>query len=100
MSQRRLNKLSVFPEASVGFAAAILIGVVRLYRLTLSPFLGQHCRFTPSCSVYMIESLTTHGFFKGAYFGLRRLLRCQPWCKGGHDPVPPQSTSHLSQRPS
>ena len=66
-----------------------LIGLVRLYRLFLSPFVGQHCRFTPTCSVYAIEALQTHGAIKGSYLAAHRLSRCHPWCEGGYDPVPP-----------
>ncbi|MBL8335382.1 MAG: membrane protein insertion efficiency factor YidD [Rhodoferax sp.] len=67
---------------------AALIGLVRLYRLLLSPWLGSACRFSPSCSVYAIEALERHGAAAGSYLTLARLARCQPWCQGGHDPVP------------
>lgn len=66
-----------------------LIGLVKVYRLLLSPWLGQACRFEPTCSVYAIAALETHGAAAGSYLTLRRLARCQPWCEGGHDPVPP-----------
>ena len=66
----------------------ILIALIKSYQIALSPFFGQHCRFTPSCSHYAIESLRTHGALKGLWLTVRRLLRCQPWCNGGHDPVP------------
>ena len=69
----------------------LLIAIVRGYRLLLSPWLGSACRFTPTCSVYAIEALQTHGAAAGSYLTLRRLVRCQPWCAGGHDPVPPSS---------
>ncbi len=67
---------------------ALLIGVVKAYRLLLSPWLGNSCRFEPTCSVYSIEALELHGAAAGSYLTLRRLVRCQPWCDGGHDPVP------------
>jgi hypothetical protein len=67
---------------------SVLIGLIRLYQWTLSPLLGQNCRFTPSCSHYAIEAIRRHGAIKGARLALWRLLRCQPLCKGGHDPVP------------
>ena len=67
----------------------LLIAAVRAYRLLLSPWLGGACRFTPTCSVYAIEALERHGAATGSYLTLRRLMRCQPWCAGGHDPVPP-----------
>lgn len=66
----------------------LLIGVVKAYRLLLSPWLGSACRFEPSCSVYSIQALEQHGATVGSYLTLRRLVRCQPWCDGGHDPVP------------
>jgi putative membrane protein insertion efficiency factor len=67
---------------------AFLIGVVKAYRLTLSPWLGNQCRFTPSCSLYSIEALQQHGAAAGSYLTLARIARCNPWCQGGHDPVP------------
>lgn len=66
-----------------------LIWLVQLYRLTLSPFVGQHCRFTPTCSQYAIEALQVHGAVKGSLLAAKRLGRCHPWCAGGWDPVPP-----------
>ena len=65
-----------------------LIGLVRAYRLLLSPWLGAACRFEPTCSVYAIGALQAHGAAQGSYLALRRLARCHPWCEGGHDPVP------------
>ncbi len=66
-----------------------MIGLVKLYRLLLSPWLGSSCRFEPSCSVYAIGALETHGAARGGCLVARRLMRCHPWCDGGHDPVPP-----------
>ena len=71
-----------------------LIGVVKFYRLMLSPWLGSACRFEPTCSAYALTALETHGASTGAYLSARRLLRCHPWCAGGCDPVPlPRSIS-------
>lgn len=67
---------------------AALIGLVKGYRLLLSPWLGSACRFTPTCSVYSIEALERHGAAGGTYLTLSRIGRCHPWCRGGHDPVP------------
>ena len=67
---------------------AALIGLVKGYRLLLSPWLGSACRFTPTCSVYSIQALEQHGAAAGSYLTLRRLARCGPWCEGGHDDVP------------
>jgi len=66
----------------------ILLAMIRLYQLVLSPFLGQHCRFTPSCSQYTKEAIEKYGAARGSWLGLKRILRCQPFCEGGHDPVP------------
>jgi uncharacterized protein len=68
-----------------------LIFLVKAYRLLLSPWLGSACRFEPTCSVYSIQALEQHGAAAGTYLTLARLGRCQPWCAGGHDPVPTQS---------
>jgi hypothetical protein len=65
-----------------------MVGCIRLYQRFLSPWLGQNCRFYPSCSQYAIDALRIHGVLRGSAYALWRLLRCQPFCKGGHDPVP------------
>jgi len=65
-----------------------LMGLVRGYRLLLSPWLGNSCRFEPTCSVYALGALERHGALAGSYLTLKRLGRCGPWCDGGHDPVP------------
>ncbi len=65
-----------------------LLGLVKGYRLLLSPWLGSGCRFEPTCSLYAIGALERHGAVGGSYLTLRRLVRCHPWCEGGHDPVP------------
>ncbi len=66
----------------------LLVALIRLYQWTLSPFLGQQCRFTPTCSHYAIEALKTHGAVKGLLLTVKRVSRCHPWQVGGHDPVP------------
>lgn len=66
----------------------LLIGLVKFYRLFLSAWIGNVCRFTPSCSAYSLEALERHGAAAGSYLTVRRLARCHPWCRGGHDPVP------------
>jgi len=67
---------------------ALLITCVRAYRLLLRPWIGNSCRFEPSCSTYAIQALQQHGAAAGSYLTLARLTRCQPWCDGGCDPVP------------
>ena len=75
-----------------------LMGLVKAYRLLISPALGSNCRFTPSCSAYSLEALDQHGAVMGSYLTLRRLVRCQPWCEGGHDPVPPPNPASFFSR--
>ena len=65
-----------------------LIGLVKLYRLVISPWLGGNCRFQPTCSTYAIEALQTHGVFRGTWLAARRIGRCHPWGGSGYDPVP------------
>lgn len=66
----------------------LLIKLIRLYQLCISPFLGQCCRFYPSCSDYAVEAVDKHGFFKGVWLTVKRLVKCHPWHKGGVDEVP------------
>jgi putative membrane protein insertion efficiency factor len=65
---------------------ALLIGLIRVYQVTLSPLLGNVCRFEPSCSRYMVEALSKYGLIRGLGKGLHRLSRCHPWNPGGYDP--------------
>jgi putative membrane protein insertion efficiency factor len=74
-----------------------LIGLVKGYRLFLSPWLGSACRFEPTCSVYSLEALHLHGAAAGSYLTLARLGRCHPWCPGGDDPVPAQKPRLFSR---
>ena len=67
-----------------------LIGLVKGYRLLLSPWLGSACRFTPTCSAYSLQALERHGAAAGTYLTLARIARCHPWCAGGVDEVPAQ----------
>ncbi len=66
----------------------VLMGVVRAYRLFLSPWLGSSCRFEPTCSSYSLGALDAHGALAGSYLTVARIARCHPLCAGGHDPVP------------
>ena len=75
---------------------SVLIALVRGYRLFLSPWLGSSCRFEPTCSLYSLEALKRHGAMRGSYLTLHRLMRCHPWCVGGHDPVPPTLFTSLT----
>jgi hypothetical protein len=66
----------------------LIIGLIRAYQYLLSPFLGSHCRYYPSCSSYAVTAIQDHGILKGLSLALRRLGRCHPWHEGGYDPVP------------
>ena len=63
-----------------------LIALVRVYQWTLSPLLGRHCRFQPTCSTYFVESVRKHGAIRGGLRGVWRICRCHPWSPGGYDP--------------
>ncbi|MCG6920126.1 MAG: membrane protein insertion efficiency factor YidD [Acidobacteria bacterium] len=73
---------------AVGLGARLLLLLVEGYRLLLSPLLGGHCRFWPSCSAYAGEAIERHGALRGGELAVRRLLRCHPFSPGGVDPVP------------
>ena len=66
----------------------LMIGLVRLYQKFISPLKPASCRFTPTCSSYAIEAFQKRGFFIGFALTVWRILRCNPFCKGGYDPVP------------
>lgn len=65
-----------------------IVTLIKGYRLFISPLLPPACRFTPTCSQYAIEAFTKYGFFKGFHLSVKRILRCNPFCQGGYDPVP------------
>ena len=77
----------------------VLIGVIRLYQKLLSPLLGRNCRFYPTCSEYAVQAMRAHGTIRGAGLALWRILRCQPFCKGGYDPVPPPNGRRRPGKP-
>jgi len=66
----------------------IALALIRTYKWALSPFLGNSCRYYPTCSVYTDEAIRKYGFLKGSFLGGKRLLRCHPFHAGGVDPVP------------
>lgn len=83
-TERRGGRTS--PLDSWGVQRLALIAI-RLYQLAVSPLLGAHCRFAPSCSAYMAAAIERYGLVAGGWRGLRRLARCHPWHAGGFDPV-------------
>lgn len=66
----------------------VLLFLIRFYQLSISPFLGQRCRFYPSCSEYAKQSIQNHGAIYGLFLTIKRILKCGFWHPGGHDPVP------------
>ena len=74
---------------------AVLLILLRAYQIGISPLLGQHCRFYPSCSAYAHEAVRTHGALIGSLLASRRLCKCHPWHAGGVDLVPP-AHSHVT----
>ena len=68
--------------------ARVMLGGIRLYRRWVSPLTPPSCRFHPTCSAYGEEAVRRYGAARGGWLTVRRLLRCQPFCKGGYDPVP------------
>ena len=76
------NKIFIYP----------LIFIIKIYQIIISPFIGQNCRYLPTCSEYFLESLNIHGPIKGSFLGTKRILRCHPikmlGGKSGYDPVP------------
>ncbi|MCT6868938.1 membrane protein insertion efficiency factor YidD [Apibacter sp.] len=73
-----IRKITIFP----------IVVLIRFYQVAISPWMGNNCRFTPTCSAYMLEALKTHGLFYGFWLGSKRILRCHPWGGKGYDPVP------------
>ena len=67
--------------------AWLIVRMVRLYQAMLSPLIGRQCRFTPTCSSYFVQAVQKHGLLRGTTKGLWRVMRCNPLCKGGYDPV-------------
>ncbi|HZA05653.1 MAG TPA: membrane protein insertion efficiency factor YidD [Propionibacteriaceae bacterium] len=78
----------------------VLIGLLKVWRLTISPIYGNVCRYYPSCSAYALRAVEFHGAVKGSWLTVRRLLRCHPWSPGGYDPVPgtPEWQAELAEQ--
>lgn len=80
-----VTQISAFTSTML---AKSLIGLIHLYRYCLSSLCACSCRFEPTCSVYAIQAIKSRGVLEGLWLGIKRLLRCHPWCAGGLDPVP------------
>ena len=68
----------------------VFLAIIGVYRTLISPMLGRHCRFEPSCSAYAATAIREYGAFTGGWMGAKRICRCHPWQPGGFDPVPPR----------
>jgi len=77
----------------------VLIALLKAYRFAISPLYGQVCRYHPSCSAYALEAVTVHGSIKGSWLAMHRVARCNPWSRGGYDPVPPAKGTDKTSRP-
>ncbi len=82
------------PGALSRVLAKPFIGLVKLYRVAISPLLGMNCRYQPTCSSYAIEALQRYGVLRGGWLAIRRIARCHPWGGSGYDPVPDDSSEH------
>ena len=66
----------------------VMIFLIKCYQKGISPYIGAHCKYTPTCSQYAIEAIKKYGCIYGFCLAIWRILRCNPWSKGGYDPVP------------
>ena len=66
----------------------VMIFLIRCYQKGISPYIGAHCKYTPTCSQYAVEAIKKYGCIYGSCLAIWRILRCNPWSKGGYDPVP------------
>jgi putative membrane protein insertion efficiency factor len=83
------------PDRPVSPGVRAALALIRGYQLLISPMFAGSCRFLPSCADYAREAIEVHGVLVGSWFTIRRLARCHPLCRGGHDPVPPRLAQKL-----
>jgi len=81
-----MNQIRTALAGLLRLPAAALVAVVRVYQWLVSPILGPHCRFEPTCSAYFIEAVRKYGAIRGTWRGILRICRCHPWHPGGYDP--------------
>ena len=86
-------------EGRLSAGARVLTVLITGYRRFISPLLGPHCRFAPSCSAYALEAVRVHGALRGSWLAVRRIARCHPFNPGGLDPVPPATSRRRLSRP-
>ena len=91
------NGSSFFVKLRMG-VRWVLIKLIRFYQLAISPYLGQTCRHSPTCSSYMIEAIREWGALRGTWMGLKRLSRCHPWGTFGYDPVPKKEEDNEKEK--
>lgn len=72
----------------MSWGARIALSLIGVYRGWISPLLGPHCRYHPTCSAYAMEAISSHGLLRGGWMAMKRVGRCHPWAPGGVDPVP------------
>ena len=77
-------------KSLVRLLALPMLGLIWLYRLAISPWLGNNCRYAPSCSEYAMDALRIHGAFRGSWLAAKRIGRFHPWGGSGYAPVPPR----------
>lgn len=75
------------------FFKKLLILPIRFYQVAISPLIGPSCRFTPTCSHYMIQAIQEWGPIKGTWLGIKRIAKCHPWGPHGHDPIPKKKST-------
>jgi len=76
------------PENKISIFSYPFLLLIKIYRYTLSPYIGNQCRYFPTCSHYAEDALKSHGVVKGLWMAIKRVFRCHPWHEGGYDPVP------------
>lgn len=89
----RKSRIRILAAWVLGIPSRLACGMIFLYKKYLSPLLPPACRYRPTCSDYCSEAIERYGFFRGGWMGFRRLLRCNPFFKGGFDPVPGKGQS-------